>query len=250
MFDGVSEKAELPVQQPQVIPTQPFLLRTGKPHISFSELRNWIDCSFRHKLTYIDKVSEFKTSYHLVFGSAVHEAIEDYLKTREMKPQLAFDYIDKHWHDDFLEPKEKDFSRDKLKDQAREILTEVPVWLEAEFPGWELVGAEQSLYEAIDEKGAKFKGFIDCVIKVKDAKGKETIWILDWKTSGSGWSPMKKRDPLTGLQLILYKNYWLQRTNGTSPESIYNLKNVRCGLFMKNRTNCTWCEFKETPHCP
>ena len=29
---------------------------TTKKHVSFSELRTWLDCPYQHKLTYIDKI--------------------------------------------------------------------------------------------------------------------------------------------------------------------------------------------------
>ena len=34
---------------------------TGKPHISFSEIKNWHECGWRHKLTYIDKIKLLET---------------------------------------------------------------------------------------------------------------------------------------------------------------------------------------------
>lgn len=279
-----------PTELPDLTAPSLELLRTGKPHISFSELRDWVDCSFRHKLKYIDKLDVFRPSYHLAFGTAAHAALEDYLNTRVMKPEIAHAQLEKLWLPEYAlaEPNEKDFSIEKLKLQLTEILNEVPEFLETEFPGWELVAAEQNLYESIDKHTTKFKGFVDCIIKVRDKKGKEQVWILDWKTSGSGWTPMKKKDPLTGLQLTLYKGFWLQKI--ADPE--YTLKNVRCafvilkrkakptkhcermnvsvgevtlkrglklvdnmlmsvkrGVFIKNRNSCTYCDFKETEHC-
>ena len=32
---------------------------TGKPHVSFSEIKIWKECPWRHKLTYIDKIDMF-----------------------------------------------------------------------------------------------------------------------------------------------------------------------------------------------
>lgn len=269
-----------------------FLLLTGKPHISYSELSDWIACSYRHKLKHVDKINVFRPSYHLTFGTAVHAAVEHYVTTREMKPEIAYAQLDKLWRPEYAkaEPKEKDFSLDKLKLQAKEILDELPAFLEAEFPKWEFVAAEETLYEAINEKGAKFKGFVDCIIKVNNESthGKDQFWIIDWKTSGSGWTPMKKREPLLGLQLTLYKNYWMQKVGDPAK----TVKNVRCGfvilkrrpkpgkkcellkmsvgevtlqrglklvtsmlmsldrkLHLKNRNSCMWCDFRDTPHC-
>ena len=56
---------------------------TGKPHVSFSEIKAWKECAYRHKLIYIDKIDMFEPSPYLDFGTAVHEALEAYLKKEE-----------------------------------------------------------------------------------------------------------------------------------------------------------------------
>lgn len=276
------------VKGSELLATPGYSLPTGKAHVSFSELNNWLQCSYRHKLQAIDRIDLSKPSYHLIFGSAIHEALEDWAKTRVMKPELAHAYIQKYWNPAFEEPKEKDFSIDKLKQQVTDILADVPAFMEETFPGWELVSAEQGLYEAIEGRDARFKGFIDLVIKTKSDKGKEKFWILDWKSSGGGWSPMKKREPLIGLQLTLYKHFWVIKTQLeelslrdvqvgyvilkrkakpgnhcelfrvsvgeiTMQRGLKMLNNmvasVERGIAIKNRQNCQWCDYKQTEHC-
>ena len=46
------------------------------PHISFSELRNWKQCPFYHKLTYIDKIAGFVGNEFTAFGRAIHDSCE------------------------------------------------------------------------------------------------------------------------------------------------------------------------------
>ena len=46
------------------------------PHISFSELRNWKQCPFYHKLTYIDKIDGFVGNEFTAFGRAIHDSCE------------------------------------------------------------------------------------------------------------------------------------------------------------------------------
>ena len=53
----------------------------GKPHVSFSEIKQWKECPFRHKLAYIDKIDTFKPSPYLHFGTAVHEGCETLLSS-------------------------------------------------------------------------------------------------------------------------------------------------------------------------
>ena len=68
-------------------------LPTGKCHVSFSEMRDWQDCSYRHKLKHVQKIELSKPGPLLDFGKAVHASCEDYLKTKDMKPDIAVRYI-------------------------------------------------------------------------------------------------------------------------------------------------------------
>ena len=45
-------------------------------HISYSELKQWTECAWKHKLNYIDKIKQFKGNEHTAFGSALHTVCE------------------------------------------------------------------------------------------------------------------------------------------------------------------------------
>ena len=47
-----------------------------RSHISYSELKTWNECAYKHKLIYIDEVKKFEGNEHTAFGSAVHEVCE------------------------------------------------------------------------------------------------------------------------------------------------------------------------------
>jgi hypothetical protein len=252
---------------------------TGKQHVSYSEIRNWSECSYRHRLLYVDKLSTFDASVHTVFGTAIHEACEKFLKTGEMSPQVAIDMIEAGWIEHGFDGVEK------WNETAKAILAEVPGFLDSTFESWEVVEAEEQLYESIENDNLKFKGFIDAIIKTQDKSGKDVYWILDWKTTSWGWHAYKKRDFKVNAQLMYYKLFWAMKHN-VSPESIKigfvllkrdakpgkrcellrvslgpkskarvekqlrsMLKSVRSGMFLKNRLACKFCEFYETEHC-
>lgn len=264
-------------------------LPTGKPHVSFSEVKLWKECSYRHNLVHVKKIDFSKPSPVLEFGTAVHAACENYLLKREMKNEICMDALEKAWQKHSSDPDLKEFTAEtlqKAKDEASIILAEVPSFLDREFPGWEVVDAEHQLYEAVENHPHAFKGFIDGVIKTKGKKGEDLYWILDWKTSNRGWFREKRSDEMVKAQLGLYKNYWHQK----NPDVPF--KNIRCGFVIlkkqaklgehcelfsvslgevpikrslkvvsnmitsvkrgvsiKNRDACTWCEFKGTEHC-
>jgi hypothetical protein len=261
-------------------------LPTGKQHVSFSEVKLWKECSFRHSLVHVKKIDLSKPSPVLDFGTAVHASCEKYLLKREMDDQVAFDHLDKAWK---KHEGNSDFSEDSLKkakNEVSQILAEVPAFLDKEFPGWEVVDAEHQLYESVEGHPHAFKGFIDGVIKAKGKRGETIYWILDWKTTVRGWFREKRSDEMVKSQLALYKNYWCQK-NPTIP-----FKDVRCGFILlkksakpgehcelfsvslgevpikrslkvvsnmltsvkkgialKNRDACTYCEYKGTEHC-
>ena len=261
-------------------------LPTGKPHISFSEVKQWKECSYRHHLAHIKKIDLFKPSPFLDFGTAVHASCEKYLLTREMNYQLAIDHLESAWKKHTGCPGFTQESLDRAKSEATLILAEVPQFLDREFPGWTVVDAEHQLYEPVEGHPQAFKGFIDGVIKARGKRGEELYWIIDWKTTMSGWFKEKRSDEMVKAQLALYKNYWCQK----HPDVPF--KNVRCGFVLlkktaklgehcelfsvslgdvpikrslkvvgnmltsvkrgiaiKNRDACTYCDYKNTEHC-
>lgn len=262
-------------------------LPTGKPHVSFSEMRDWQDCSFRHKLKYIEKVEEDIPGVHLDFGTSVHAACENYLKTKQMDRKIFLTCLKSLWEehqkkcpDEFTLKAFKDFGQ-----QGMSILADVPIWFDKQFPEWEYVDAEHSLYEPLDGYPHAFKGFIDVVIRVPNARGKKLYWLLDWKTCSWGWTIDKKNDPQVKSQLVLYKNFWsikeninpkdvrcgfvlLKRTaksgmhcelvttsvgDVTTNRSLKVINNmvtsIKRGIAIKNRNACTFCSYLNTPHC-
>ena len=122
--------------------------------------------------------------------------------------------------------------------------------------------------------------------KIKNKKGKDIYWILDWKTAPKyGWRRSKKQDIAVISQLALYKKYWsikhsvpledircgfilLKREASpgktcdlvsvsvgptTLDRSVKIMNNmiysVRKGTFLKNRDSCMFCAYKDTKHC-
>jgi hypothetical protein len=262
------------------------VLPTGKPHVSFSEVKLWKECSYRHNLIHIKKIDLSKPSPVLDFGTAVHASCEHYLLTREMKLEIAYEHMEKVWAERQDNPDFSPASLAKAKSEAALILSEVPKFLDDTFPEWEVVDAEHQLYEAVENHPHAFKGFIDGVIKAKGKRGETIYWILDWKTTARGWFREKRSDDMVKAQLALYKNYWCQKhpdipmkdvrcgfvllkkaakpgehcelfsvSLGEVPikrslKVVSNmLTSVKRGIALKNRDACTWCEFKNSEHC-
>ena len=212
---------------------------TKKEHVSFSEIKCWKECSWRHKLVHIDKIDMSEPSPYLDFGTAVHEGCETYLKTRKTDKQKLFKDIKLAWDKYGFEDPEwvkkqpgwyKYAPVDEWCQWASNMWDEVPKFLEDTFPEWECFEAEEMLYESVENKNLNFKGYIDGVIKVPKKNGKGHLyWIIDWKTSQAyGWRRQKKQDILMTAQLILYKSFWAKKHN-------IPLEDIRCGFVLLKR---------------
>ena len=196
----------------------------GKPHVSFSEIKQWKECSYRHKLVYIDKIDTFQDSPYLHFGTAVHEGCERLLEGKEIDRDKILGVMKESWqkagfeNEDWYSKQPGWYKHEPVETWetwANNMWNEVSDFLNKEFPGWECFKAEEELYEPIEdlEEPLNFKGFVDGILKVPKKRGKGyEYWIIDWKTAGSGgWRSDKKQDFLMQLQLILYKYYWSQK---------------------------------------
>lgn len=255
------------------------------PHISFSELKDWVHCAFYHKLTRVDKIDGFKGNEYTAFGTAMHSVCEKKLQQEPVDDEFFVKEFEKNISelDDDLEINEK-LVRDMVG-QGKKIIPDIGSALDDYFEEYEVLAVEMPLMEPIEgEEEYNFKGFIDAVVATPDGK----VHIFDWKTCSWGWDSRKRSEPMVTYQLTLYKHFFCQKMD-VDPENvethfsllkrtakqehveffrvtsgkrktenalkllskaIYNIKNKR---YIKNRLSCTGgfgCKFYRTEHCP
>ena len=253
------------------------------PHISFSELKIWAECPFKHKLMYIDKIKGFIGNEYTAFGGAIHSLCENALlgKLPEEDYEEYFEHVFR------AELKKVPVSKPKLVmemlSQANRISPEVIPAVQEYFGNFQVVSVEERLFENIEnfeDAEYNFKGFIDFVVKTEDGK----YHIVDWKTCSWGWDARKKSDPMMTYQLTFYKHYWAKKHNvdpkmvethfallkrtakkdrveifrvTSGPRKTQNalkflekaIYNIEKKNFIKNRLACRKCEFYKTEHC-
>lgn len=217
------------------------LLPSGKPNISFSEYSIWANCSWRHKLKFIEKIDLDVPGPQLDFGTAIHAAHEHFIKTKVIDNKVFYSKLFEGWnkhaatHPDI-------FTTQQFIELAKvgsEILSELPSFYDDKFPNWKPIAAEQSLFEQVSpQHNNAFKGYIDAIIEAPGARNKTLTWILDAKTCSWGWSAHKKQDSIVKSQLVFYKSYWSIK----HPEK--DLKDIRCAfvLLKKAAKNGQRCE--------
>ena len=153
-----------------------------KKHISYSELKIWAECAWRHKLQYLDELNPFVGNEFTTFGTALHAVSEKYLvESPDEKPE---EYFEAQFLNELknLKKKDQDLVLDsgliqKMRVQGTNLAPHIVPSLEEHFDNYEVFSVEEKLYESVNAKDFKFKGFIDVVLKKGDI-----YHILDWKT--------------------------------------------------------------------
>ena len=211
-------------------------------HISYSEWKNWHICPHYHKLTYIDKVTQFQGNIFTAFGKALHTVCEFTLTSPEKYREAGA--IEELVKEQFLkelkalpEEEQQRAKRDfKLKEwlvSGLEIVPDLYRCLTEKFgklgEDWEVLAAEEQLYEPITEfteAEKNFKGFIDLVVMSKKDK---KVHLIDWKTCSWGWKREKKSDTILAYQLVFYKHFWARKYD-------VDPKDVDCHFVLLKRT--------------
>lgn len=192
-------------------------------HISYSQLSSFETCPKQWYLTYVKNLAPYKPSIHAVFGTAMHETIQSWLdvlyndtikKANEMdlhsllqenmvKAYKAQKVMYSHEH--FSDQNEMNlFYLDGI--HILDFLKKKRV-LYFSNKNTYLAGIETLLYQEL-RPGVFFKGLIDIVLY------NETVdkwYIIDLKTSTSGWSDYVKKDNTKIAQVLLYKEFFAKQ---------------------------------------
>ena len=252
-------------------------------HVSFSQLKDWHFCPFYHKLVRIDGLKGFRGNTFTAFGNAIHDTCESMLTEGLDRPYdfflERFGKVLNELRSDGIEI--DDGLVEKMEEQARPLVELVLPELEEYFGEYEVVSAEELLYEDIDDSELKYKGYIDLVLRTPDGK----THVIDWKSCSWGWDSRKKSDPMVTYQLTFYK-YFYARKHGLDPKDVEThfallkrtakqnnvelfrvtsgqiktnnalnflnkaIYNIQKDKHIKNRLSCSKCDFYKTEHCP
>tara|TARA_R110002153_G_scaffold196185_1_gene349455 strand:+ start:366 stop:1142 length:777 start_codon:yes stop_codon:yes gene_type:complete len=256
------------------------------PHISYSELKNWEQCPFKHKLVHIDKIKGFTGNEYTAFGTALHTVCEDLLTEHIGKDVDESELFIVEFRKEIrkLDVELRKEMIINMFEQGKKIAPIAIPHLQEHFGKFEVFATEEKLYEEMEGLGGYlFKGFIDLVIKTEDNK----IHIIDYKTCSWGWGKQQRSNKMIAYQLVLYKHFFckkynikpedvethfclLKRTAKTNIVEIFSttsgpkrtknaiellaraVKTIKNKIHIKNRLACTsgfGCEFYRTEHC-
>lgn len=227
----------------QLFPTHQQWQKDG-PTVSFSEISTWLQCPYRHMLSYVKRINTFEENVHSSFGDIAHDFSESFIMTRHVDDEKRrLEPISQDEIKNMLQERWKKFGfgdpanwinpNDEKEiinwiDIMERVSKDIGPFMDTTFgQDWRCVDAESKLFEGIDGFSPRFKGYIDGVLVTLDKKGKEIYWLIDWKFTYF-WSADKKSDIETTLQLILYKYFWSKKY-GIDP------KQVRCAFILAKK---------------
>jgi len=175
----------------------------GRDHISFSSVSTYQSCPLRYFFRYVLGLPEDTVSASLVFGSAIHSALQHHyeqLLIGEEAPDLdeLLDVFQRKWEeydqDAILFPKSD--NRDSLGRLADSMLRAFRVNHFAN-PHGTIIGVEEELRGQLIPGCPDLLARVDLMIETDDA-----LVVTDFKTSRRTWSSDQVND--AAPQLLLY----------------------------------------------
>ena len=192
---------------------------------SYSQYSMWSNCPAQWDKTYIQKIMKGDPSIHTVFGSAMHDTIQQWLdvvfnrsmlmaRTMDLGEILKDRLIVHFKRETTGVNNNKVYVCDKqtlmeFYDDGVAILTWLQMNLERFFSvmEWSLEGIETRLNVEV-KPNVFYRGYLDIVLRHKLTGA---IKIIDLKTSTKGWGKWKKDDPIQRDQLLLYKLFYANK---------------------------------------
>jgi hypothetical protein len=226
-------------------------------NISFSQMSIFRDCPHRWKLQYKDKIKRFTSSIHTVFGTSIHETIQEYLNVMYNTSGTVADQInlEDNFQANFINEYQKQYKSNNNEhfssaEEMREFFEDgigILNWFKKKRSkyfskrGWYLVGCEIPLVIAPNKmyNNVLYMGYLDIVLYHEPTN---TFKIIDIKTSTRGWKDQDKKNEDKQYQLLLYKQFFSEQYN-------IPLENIGIEFFIVKRKVLDWDDEKlMSPH--
>ena len=192
--------------------------------VSYSQYSIWRKCPHQWYLQYVKSLAPYTASIHTIFGTAIHETMQHYLKVMYEQSGAAADREDiiGLFNERFRTVYKEQFEASKQHfsnpDEMREFYDDgvnILEWFKKHRSQFfttrnvVLLGIEMPLMVGLT-KNLFLKGYIDFVLYDKDL---DKVYIYDIKTSRSGWMDKDKKDSIKISQLLIYKEYFSKQYN-------------------------------------
>ncbi|MBI4160253.1 ATP-dependent helicase [Candidatus Wolfebacteria bacterium] len=176
----------------------------GRQGLSVTALDNYLECPWKYFYVNLIRIPEMPTK-HLMFGTAVHEAVKNYFTLRARGDDRGVEYLIRRFEEELrrqpIEQSDFDESLQKGKNALRG-------WWDAHHDRWISNVVNERRFAGIElEPGTLITGRID---KIEILDGKRSVNVVDYKTGKP-----KSRNAIEGKtrnsdgdykrQLVFYK---------------------------------------------
>jgi hypothetical protein len=191
--------------------------------VSFSQYSMYSNCQYSWYLAYVKKQKVFKPGIHLLYGTSLHEAMQEYLRLMYDESVKAADEMDlvgyfeermyENYKNDLVENKNEHYTN---KNELMEFIEDGKASLEwfkskrskyFSKKGTKLIGIEIPILQSITEYAPNvlLQGYIDFILY---HEADDSYTIYDIKTSTRGWTDKEKKDENKVNQILFYKKFY------------------------------------------
>ena len=251
----------------------------ASPHLSASSISDYMECGLLYKFSRVDKIPVERTSYNMVFGSAIHRTLEKYYQAKmnlhhkplsflldefELEWKTAYEENPQiHFYDgeDFVSCLERGkglltaFHHDHPEDNFMVLATEHSFRFEIEGVDMPIIGAMDLIEQdnggniiITDFKTASKAYSRDDV----DKSLQLTIYYLAAKMNGfEGREILLKFDCLIKTKKPKFEQYYTSRNDEDIQRTTKKIQSVwqgiQKGVFIPNDTSwkCGYCSYKK-----
>ena len=174
-----------------------------RDYLSYSAVRTFQSCPLKYRFRYIDGLAEDCVASSLIFGSAIHSALEFYFIAQmggDSLPTLdtLLDVYQQSWRDrseDLIEFGKSE-TADSLHSMADRMLQK---FLDSDLtqPAGRIIGIEEQFRGVLIPGLPDLLGYVDLLLETDEA-----IVVRDFKTSRSAWDQAQAEEQSD--QLLLY----------------------------------------------
>jgi len=162
---------------------------TGRDYLSWSAVSTYLKCPLKYQFHYLDQLPEEFVSANLVFGSAIHAALEAYFdELLASRRSLGVDALLAVYHSTWGQADLENVQFGKSEDLASlgslaERMLQAFVASDLSRPAGSIIGIEEELRAPVLADCPDLLARLDLMVETD-----ETLVVTDFKTARSRWS--------------------------------------------------------------
>lgn len=174
---------------PRSEPTRMAELLTGRPYLSWSAISTFMRCPLKYQFHYLDQLPEEFVSANLIFGSAIHAALEAYFGEHLVsRRSLDVDALLAVYHDTWSRADLATVQFGKTEDlislnALAQRMLQAFVDSDLACPAGAILGIEEELRSPVIAECPDLLARLDLLVESDEA-----LIVTDFKTARSRWS--------------------------------------------------------------